>query len=41
MNEHDAIEQLAALLDGDLDHADAPASLTSLATLADTVQTPT
>lgn len=38
MNEHDAIEQLAALLDGDIDHSAAPASLTGLATLADTVR---
>lgn len=38
MNEHDAIEQLAALLDGDIDRAAAPASLASLVTLADTVR---
>ncbi len=38
MNEHDAIEQLAALLDGDIDASAAPTSLTSLATLAETVR---
>ena len=34
MTEHDRIEQLAALLDGDRDVADAPAGLGSLLTLA-------
>lgn len=38
MTEHDRIEQLAALLDGDLDATDAPAGLGSLLTLADTVR---
>ncbi len=39
MNESDAIEQLAALLDGTADAATAPSSLTALLSLADTVRT--